>query len=86
MIKLQNTTVNYQAMEVGNSSFGHLQGLAERYVPGLLLTILSLVVVAALSSRVRTSRQPPSLSDPIPFIFNTVQFVLDNEKFMKRAK
>jgi hypothetical protein len=28
---------------------------------------------------------PPSLRDPIPFVFNTVQFVFNNDKFMKRA-
>lgn len=28
---------------------------------------------------------PPSIPDPIPFVFNTFQFVFDKEKFMKRA-
>jgi hypothetical protein len=81
-----HTTVNYHIMEVGNGSVAQLQGLAEHYAPGLLLTILTLVVVATFASRLGASQQPPSLSDPIPFVFNTLQFMLDNEKFMERAK
>ncbi|MCJ1323140.1 hypothetical protein MMC15_008493 [Xylographa vitiligo] len=73
-------------MEVADGSFGQLRDLAERYASGLLLTLALLVMVAALTSRSGTSRQPPRLSDPIPFVFNTLQFVLDNEKFMKRVK
>ncbi|KAL2173171.1 cytochrome P450 [Thermothelomyces heterothallicus CBS 202.75] len=31
-------------------------------------------------------KQPPSLWDPIPFVYNSLQFLLDNEGFMKRAQ
>lgn len=77
---MENSTLNYQTMEVGNSFFG------QHYAGRLLLTILSLVVAAALASRFRASGQPPSLRDPIPFVFNTAQFVYGNEKFMNRVK
>ena len=83
---MENSTLNFQTMEFGNSVFGQPQELAKNYAPGLVLTIISLVVVAAFTSRLRASGQPPSLSDPIPFIFNTAQFVYKNEKFMNRVK
>ena len=83
---MENSTLNHQTMELGNSFFGQPQDLAKHYAPRLLLTILSLVVAAALASRFRASGQPPSLRDPIPFVFNTAQFVYGNEKFMNRVK
>ena len=83
---MENSILNYQTMEFGNSFFEQLQNLVKHYAPRLLLTILSLVVVAAFTSRLRASGQPPSLRDPIPFVFNTAQFVYGNEKFMNRVK
>ncbi|AEO64934.1 uncharacterized protein THITE_2049026 [Thermothielavioides terrestris NRRL 8126] len=49
--------------------------------------VFALVAFVHFTSRRNTASgpTPPSLHDPIPFVFNTVQFVFNNEKFMKRA-
>lgn len=72
-------------MEPVNSSIAQLRGLAGHYAPGLLITVLSLVALVAFTSRLRATGEPQSLSDPIPFVFNTLQFLTNNEKFMKRV-
>lgn len=46
-----------------------------------LLILLSLTAWRFISSR----GEPVKLSDPIPGIYNTVQFLTNNEKFMKRV-
>ena len=63
-----------------------IQHLAKQFAPQLLLTFALFVTAIAFTSRVRGTKQPPSLSDPIPYIFNTLQFLRDNDKFMARAK
>jgi hypothetical protein len=50
----------------------------------LLITIFSLGALVILTSQLRT-REPWSLSDPIPRVWNTIQFLTNNEKFMKRV-
>jgi hypothetical protein len=58
-------------------------------VPTLLAAGLALFVFIQIVSRSSDAGEggttPPSLHDPIPYLFNTVQFVFNNEKFMKRA-
>jgi hypothetical protein len=78
-------------MEAIYSSSRQLQTLAENYAPRLFLAFISLVAVSFFTARFgarshKASRQPPSLMDPIPYVFNTLQFMLANEKFMERAK
>ena len=65
------------------SSIGQLRGLlAEHYALGLLATaVIFLVALTTFSSR----GQPQRLVDPIPYVYNTVQFLTNNEKFMNRA-
>ena len=86
LLGMANSTLNHQTMELGNSFFGAPQDVVGHYASRLLLTIVSLVVIAIFTTRIRASGQPPSLSDPIPFIFNTAQFVYGNEKFMNRVR
>lgn len=53
-----------------------------------LAASLALVVFAHVASRLFATRPGstlPNLRDPIPYVFNTIQFVFNNEKFMKRA-
>ena len=85
-MKIENPPLNHQTMEFGNSFFGQPQDLAKLYDARLLLAVLSFVVALAFASRLTASGQPPSLRDPIPFVFNTAQFVYGNEKFMNRVK
>jgi hypothetical protein len=61
-------------------------GLAEQQGSGLTATIA--IAVTTVSLVVFASRRtgPPRLFDPIPFVFNTVQYILNNEKFMVRVK
>lgn len=72
-------------MESVNDSVGQLRGLAENHARELLVTAVFLLVLAAIVSRPKATRQPQKLGDPIPFVFNTFQFLTNNEKFMKRV-
>jgi hypothetical protein len=45
---------------------------------------LALVAIATFASWL-TSKEPPSLWDNIPFVSNTLQFLTNNELFMKRV-
>ncbi|RYP39364.1 hypothetical protein DL768_010720 [Monosporascus sp. mg162] len=84
---VQNATAGYPAVGAREILLGQLRGVVENYALGLILPlVLASIVIAAFSSRQGKSRQPPSLIDPIPFVFNTLQFVLRNETFMNRAK
>lgn len=83
---MENSTLEYQTMELGDRSSGQLQDLAVHYFLRLLLAILPLLLIAAFNFRPGAAGQPPSLKDPIPFVFNTAQFVYGNEKFMGRVK
>jgi len=72
-------------MEPVNSSIRQLRGLTEHYAPALLITVLSSVALMAFISWLRAAREPQSLRDSIPFVFNTLQFLTNNEKFMERV-
>lgn len=65
-------------------SFSHAQG-SNLY--GYLIAFLfcALLTSAVLTSQRRETSRPPSLWDPIPFVFNTAQFLTNNHKFMTRA-
>lgn len=70
-------------MEPIENIVARLRGMAEHYGSGpLVATVLALgaVVVFAVPRR-----SPPNLLDPIPFVFNTIQFVFSNQRFMSRA-
>lgn len=56
--------------------------LENQHVTWTLITVISLAVLAALNS---WRREPSSLIDPIPGVYNTVQFLTNNEIFMKRV-
>lgn len=58
-----------------------LELLGNRNVVWTLVTILSFVAWMFLGSL----GEPTKLSDPIPGVYNTVQFLTNNEKFMKRV-
>ena len=83
---MENSTLNYHNMVLEDSSSGQLQNVVMHYLPRLLLTLLPLLLIAAFNLQLRATGQPPSLKDPIPFVFNTFQFVYGNEKFMNRVK
>ncbi|KAI1125425.1 cytochrome P450 [Nemania abortiva] len=54
----------------------------------VLSTFFALLLVVAFISRLRVphqSKQPAWLRDPLPFVYNTLQFVLNNKRFMDRA-
>jgi hypothetical protein len=44
----------------------------------------TLLIVASIASWL-TSNEPPGLWDTIPFVSNTLQFLTNNELFMKRV-
>ncbi|KAI1407900.1 putative cytochrome P450 [Hypoxylon sp. FL1857] len=71
-------------METTNDLISGRSKLLEQAVPGL-----GVVIACALGFLVYLiwfGNGVPSLIDPIPFVFNTVQYILDNERFMVRAK
>ena len=70
---------------INNSTVQRLQGLAENSNPRLLITVLGLVALVTLASWLTAAGEPPKLRDNIPFVSNTLQFLTDNEKFMKRV-
>ena len=73
-------------MEIANSSTVQPPGgLAEQANPRLLIVVLALVSLVTLTSWLTTAKEPPRLRDTIPFVTNTLQFLTDNEKFMKRV-
>ncbi|KAL9087509.1 MAG: hypothetical protein Q9165_006620 [Trypethelium subeluteriae] len=75
-------------MAFADSSPGQIGGLLEHSAKGSLTTVLALVVLVAfvvLTTRSRATKEPQSLWDPIPFAFNTLQFVTNNATFMKRV-
>lgn len=45
----------------------------------------ALLASTVLTSQRRETSRPPSLWDPIPFVFNTAQFLTNNHKFMTRV-
>lgn len=79
--------MNYASPSSGGVDIGLLAPVKQNAL-GLFFTIGVLLAVTALLSRLArtTSRQPPSLSDPIPYVYNTLQMLLDNDKFMQRVK
>jgi hypothetical protein len=73
-------------MELDGGYTGTLFEVARGYAPVFLLTaLLALIIFAISRPGAGGVVTPPSIRDPIPFVFNTVQFVFNNEKFMKRA-
>jgi hypothetical protein len=75
-------------MEFINRLFGHLQQLADgHYAPSSLLitAILFLTVLVVLTARSQAVGEPQTLWDPVPFVFNTLQFVTNNDRFMQRV-
>jgi hypothetical protein len=70
---------------INNSTVQWPQGLAEHSKPRLLIVVPALVALVALTSWLTAAGEPPRLRDNIPFISNTLQFLTDNEKFMKRV-
>lgn len=62
----------------------HLCELLEQHASALLgLVALTTVATITLASR---KRGPPAFWDPIPFIYNSIQYILFNEAFMARVK
>ena len=75
-----------EAMELDTGYLGALVEVARGYTPAFLLTsLLALIVFAISRPGAKGAVIPPSIRDPIPFVFNTVQFVFNKDKFMKRA-
>ncbi|ORY71962.1 putative cytochrome P450 [Pseudomassariella vexata] len=74
-------------MESINCSFDNLRELVDgHYAPrGLLIIVLCVTVLVVLTLHLKAVSEPRALADPIPFIFNTIQFVTDNERFMHRV-
>ncbi|ROV86731.1 hypothetical protein VMCG_10908 [Cytospora schulzeri] len=54
--------------------------------PYWLMTIALSVVSVFLAFRLRTRSGPQALSDPIPHLYNTLQFMFNNHKFMSRVQ
>lgn len=50
------------------------------------LIVASAVAFALLASRFRTGNGPKALGDPIPHVYNTLQFMSNNHKFMNRVQ
>lgn len=64
--------------------FSHAQGSnLYGYLIGFLFCVL--LTSAVLKFHQRETSQPPSIWDPIPFVFNTAQFLTNNHKFMTRV-
>ncbi|KAI1390114.1 cytochrome P450 [Hypoxylon trugodes] len=64
-------------------SMSQLQLLIEHHALELLSASIIIIAITLITS---SRRGPPSIWDPIPFVFNTIQFIRNNEKFMKRAE
>ncbi|KAI1100576.1 putative cytochrome P450 [Jackrogersella minutella] len=62
-----------------------LFSLAEKSALSLLTVLVTLVALFLFTPQSSTSSSPPSLNDPIPYVFNTLQFLFSNDKFTKRA-
>ncbi|KAK6063442.1 Cholesterol 7-alpha-monooxygenase 4 [Seiridium cupressi] len=73
-------------MDAVSSSFQHVRKFAEGSTWGSVITLLGLAAaVLAFVFQVQGAGEPPSLLDPIPFVFNTTQLLIANEKFMLRV-
>jgi hypothetical protein len=73
-----------QTIESATISFEWMKWATHIDLQWPLITIASLVALVVLTSQLR-SKEPWSLSDPIPRVWNTVQFLTNNEKFMNRV-
>lgn len=75
-------------MEPVSYYFEKLSNFSERTLSPIFIAIITLVVYMLLisSTSSKTARGPPSLSDPIPFVFNTLQYLFDNDRFSARAR
>jgi hypothetical protein len=51
----------------------------------VILILFALSTLAILSAAWRRKDGPPTLFDPIPCVYNTIQFVRNNERFLDRA-
>ena len=87
-ITMSNYTGQLAYKHVGGILPSNWRDLAIQHVPGLLVVLGVLTVATAVASRllISTGRKPPQLNDPVPYVFNTLQFLLDNEKFMERVR
>lgn len=50
------------------------------------MTVASAVAIALLVSQLSRGSGPKALSDPIPHVYNTLQFMSNNHKFMTRVQ
>lgn len=67
-----------------------IESLAEQVAElsrgSLTATVIALLAALTISVVFITPRKgPPDLFDPIPFLFNTIQFIFYNERFMGRV-
>lgn len=73
-------------MELEASYLGTLFKLAQGYTPTLLLTALVTITVFAISFSRGRGNAIKNIQDPIPYVFNTLQFAFNNARFMERAR
>lgn len=75
-------------MEAGTGYLASLSGVARGNVPAVAAAVLALAVFARVVSRPSTAGGvvTPSITDPIPFVYNTLQFITNNEEFLKRVR
>lgn len=66
--------------------FPQIREFAGHYSPRVLIDLFLLVLFVAFVLRFNTAGKLQRLWDPIPCVFNTLQFLLDNERFMIRVK
>lgn len=75
---------SFSATENVGGLMRQLHGLATEHVSALLafvaLTTIASIILAS------HERGPPAFWDPIPFIYNSIQYLLFNEAFMVRVK
>lgn len=50
------------------------------------ITVTSAIILALLLSQLRARSGPKALRDPIPHVYNTLQFMSNNHKFMTRVQ
>jgi hypothetical protein len=51
----------------------------------IIAAVAVLITLVTITSWINCKRGPPMLGEGIPFVTNTLQYLMDNKKFMRKA-
>lgn len=58
---------------------------AKYFLLGTIVGALLVYVLRTIIARLGENKGPASLSDPLPFVYNSIQFIFSNKQFLSRV-